>query len=396
MSRPKLLSPPPDAKELVNYTDKYCCVIKVAITNINAKIYWENPLSISKCYPAVYVTKAARVNNGRVVSCHYLETTITELDYRTLVDYYTWDKLEVKELWIYRRGYMPTPFIRGILDLYEKKTILKGDKAHALDYMIAKNMLNAGYGMTVTNIIRMILEYSNEYGFLAPEPPSLVDEIEKYNKKYNRFLYYPWGVWVTAHVRRTLYRTILVVGSDYVYSDTDSVKCLNQAAHTKVFETYNSFIMESIQKAVARTRIPYEKFAPTNSKGKSFPIGQWEFEGTYDRFKTLGRKRYLVDESGKLSITVAGLNKGAIEYINRDGNAFEEFKDGMEIPAEYAKRNILLPIDTEKTFKGRDYLGNYFEVVTKSGAHISPSDYKMSMSEDFRRYLTLLSMDMEY
>jgi len=291
---------------------------------------------------------------------------------------------------------MPTPFIRGILDLYEKKTILKGDKAHALDYMIAKNMLNAGYGMTVTNIIRMILEYSNEYGFLAPEPPSLVDEIEKYNKKYNRFLYYPWGVWVTAHVRRTLYRTILVVGSDYVYSDTDSVKCLNQAAHTKVFETYNSFIMESIQKAVARTRIPYEKFAPTNSKGKSFPIGQWEFEGTYDRFKTLGRKRYLVDESGKLSITVAGLNKGAIEYINRDGNAFEEFKDGMEIPAEYAKRNILLPIDTEKTFKGRDYLGNYFEVVTKSGAHISPSDYKMSMSEDFRRYLTLLSMDMEY
>ena len=90
------------------------------------------------------------------------------------------------------------------------------------------------------------------------------------------------------------------------------------------------------------------------------------------------------------------MNKGAVKYINRDGNAFEEFKDGMEIPAEYAKRNILIPIDVEKTFKGRDYLGNYFEITAKSGAHISPSDYKMSLSEDFRRYLTMLSMDLEY
>ena len=396
MSTPKLVTPPPDEAELVNYTEKFCCVIRAAFTNLNAKIFWENPLSSSKCYPEVYVQRTARINNGRIVSCHYLETTITELDYHTLLDFYTWDRMDILELWIYRRGYMPTPFIRGVLDLYEKKTVLKGDKEHALEYMISKNMLNACYGMTVTNIIRPILTYDNNMGFLVPEAPNLVDEIEKYNKKYNRFLYYPWGVWVTAHVRRTLYRTILAVGADYVYSDTDSVKCLNQEAHKKVFERYNDFIMEAIQKAVDRTRIPYEKFSPTNAKGRSFPIGQWEFEGTYDRFKTLGRKRYLVDESGKLAITVAGLNKGAVKYINRDGNAFEEFRDGMEIPAEYAKRNILVPIDVEKTFKGRDYLGNYFEITPKSGAHISPSDYKMSLSEDFRRYLTMLNMDMEY
>lgn len=396
MSSPKLVSPPPCEQELVNYTNKFCCVIRLSITNLNAKIFWENPLSISKCFPEEFVSKTARVNNGRIVSCGYLETTITELDYRTLCDYYTWDKLEVIELWIYRRGYLPTPFIRGVLDLYETKTVLKGDKEHYVEYMISKNMLNAGYGASVTNIVRPILKYDNVKGFLPPEAPNLVDEIDKYNKKYNRFLYYPWGVWTTAHVRRTLYRTILEVGPDYVYSDTDSVKCLNQEKHNPVFERYNQMILESIDKAVERTRIPFEKFSPTNRDGKKFPIGQWEYEGNYDRFKTLGRKRYLVDANGELALTVAGLNKGAVEYLNRNGNAFDEFKDGLNVPEEYAKRNIAFPIDDEKTFKGRDYLGNEFEITALSGIHISPSDYRLSLSADFKRYLTQLSMDMEY
>lgn len=393
MSSPKLVTGLVDEIELRKYTDRYCCVIRCAFHNINAKISWENPLSTAKCRPDSYVYKTAVKNNGRVVSCHYLETTITELDYHTLCDYYTWDKMEIHELWIYRRGYLPIPFIRGILDLYVKKTSLKGVVEQQLEYMISKNMLNAAYGMTVTEIVRPILEYND--GFLPPSPPNLVDEIDKYNKKFNRFLYYPWGVWVTAHVRRTLYRAILEVGTDYVYSDTDSIKLLNQAAHKHVFERYNEHVMHRIEETAKRTRIPLEYFTPVNKDGKAFPIGLWDYEGQYTRFKTIGRKRYITEKNGKTEITVAGLSKSAVSYINKDGNAFEVFTDGMYIPKEYAKRNVATPIDDERTFTGIDYMGNEFSQLSLSGVHIEPADYTMSVTEDFRRYLTTLSMDME-
>ena len=49
------------------------------------------------------------------------------------------------------------------------------------------------------------------------------EEIQKYNDSKNRFLYYAWGIWVTAYARRNLWTGILAVGKDYIYSDTDSI-----------------------------------------------------------------------------------------------------------------------------------------------------------------------------
>ena len=43
-----------------------------------------------------------------------------------------------------------------------------------------------------------------------------------------------------------------------------------------------------------------------------------DFEGYYERFKTLGAKRYMVQKDGKVNITVSGLNKKiAVPYLQQ-------------------------------------------------------------------------------
>ena len=107
--------------------------------------------------------------------------------------------------------------------------------------MIKKNMLNSAYGMTVTDIIRDEIFFFNyaQDPFPTEDPAykdydketidrlkliKMEEAIEKYNNGNNRFLFYPWGVWVCAYARRNLFTAIKECGKDYVYSDTDSVK----------------------------------------------------------------------------------------------------------------------------------------------------------------------------
>ena len=49
------------------------------------------------------------------------------------------------------------------------------------------------------------------------------ETIEKYNNKKNRFLFYPWGIFVTSIARHNLWMAIIEFGDDYIYSDTDSI-----------------------------------------------------------------------------------------------------------------------------------------------------------------------------
>ena len=44
--------------------------------------------------------------------------------------------------------------------------------------------------------------------------------------------------------------------------------------------------------------------SPKTVKGEIKPLGVWDFEGYYTRFKTLGAKRYLVEEDDNLYLTV--------------------------------------------------------------------------------------------
>ena len=69
-------------------------------------------------------------------------------------NFYTWDKIEIWNLHIYQKGYLPKDFIKGVIELIYKKTTLKGVEGEEVNYMQSKQNLNASFGMALTKIIQ--------------------------------------------------------------------------------------------------------------------------------------------------------------------------------------------------------------------------------------------------
>ncbi len=355
-----------------------CCVFDFEVWGLLPKRYQDHPISRSKCY----IIENYVVDNGRVVMAEHLKTTITEQDYFIYNEFYTWDKIAISNLRIYEKQYLPKEFILAILDLYWDKTKLKGVKGKEINYMISKNMINAGFGMMVTDPVREILEYlDNEY---YTAPADIESSIQRYNSNIRRFLYYPWGIWVTAYARANLFSGIIELGDDYIYSDTDSVKSINTEKHKEYFDRYNKQIFNKIEEVSKFYNIPIERFSPLNKT-----IGIWDDEGIYDSFKTLGAKRYLTyKKSNGYILTLAGANKKmAMEYLLKTGNPFKNFNNDLIIPPEHSGRLIMTYIDTEIEGDVADYMGTLYHYKEYTSVHMEGSEYNLSMSEEYIRYL---------
>lgn len=389
------------------YLHNYCCLFDITLYNVRPKVDYDHPVSVSKLIlPSDKVKRkkildGVRQDNGRVVTAEVMTTTMTEQDWFTFCDFYDFGDRDTEDpdyiihkFRIYDKGYLPKEFYRSILELYKRKTVLKDVDGEEINYMISKNMLNAAYGMIVTDIVRDILEYdcdSSEY--MPKTKPNLQEAIDKYNESKKRFLFYPWGVWVTAYSRRNLFTGILACGNDYIYSDTDSIKILNPEKHMDYIEWYNQRVTEKVKRAADFFRIDSTEFAPKNRKGVSKPIGIWEFEGVYKRFKTLGAKRYLIEkEDESYTLTVAGVNKKMacnylVEYFD---NPFDGFTHNLCVPSDYSGRLTLTYKDEGCDGVMIDYMGNRCEYHEKSYIHMEPSDYNLTMSDRYRDFLNYM------
>lgn len=377
--------------ELKKNLELYCCLFDVEFRGLRSRVYYDSYISRAHSWN---VEKAV-VQNGRVVSADRLCTTITDVDFTIIEKFYEWDSISIRDFRRYKRGYLPTDFVKAILQLYEDKTTLKNVAGKETEYMHGKENLNSCYGMIVTSIIRPLITYNEEWGF---DMPDLAEEIEKYNHNPGRFLYYPWGVWVTAYARRNLFSGIVEFGADYAYSDTDSIKVKNASKHMKYIEEYNRTIIDQLRKACDFHGIEYSKIEPLTVKGEKKPLGVWDFDGHYKRFKTLGAKRYMVEYSddprnkenrGKLSLTVSGLNKKTcIPYLQgKYGNGiFEAFNDDLYIPKGETGKNTHTYIDEERTGTLTDYLGHDAEYKELSCVHLEPTDYSLSLAREYVTY----------
>ena len=378
-----------DMKELEFYLKSYCCLFEVQFINLKPLTTIENPISSSRCS----YLEGYHINNGRVIDAKILETTITELDFDIYRNFYTWDGIKIGKFLVFYRGYLPTSLVKCLVKFYKDKTTLKGVAGKEDEYLQGKAMLNSAYGMAVTDIVRDDLEYHQELyadewqvGSTTP-----VSQLNRYNKNPSRFLYYPWGVWVTAHARHNLFKGIRAFGSDYVYSDTDSIKAINMDRHQDFIKNYNLHVREQLEKASDFHGIPMSDFEPETIKGEKKLIGVWDFEGTYDKFKTLGAKRYLVQKNNDIEFTVAGVNKKAIkEYMletyGLDG-VFDAFTRSLNIPAERTGKLTHTYIDREWQGEVVDYLGQKFYYFEKSSIHLEPAPFKISMLDAFWDYM---------
>lgn len=383
-------------KQFEYLISKFCCVFDIEFTNIFASLTQDNPISASKCF----LKENAAENNGRIVAAAKIALTITDVDFLILKNFYTWEKMRIGKMYCYKRDYLPTEFIHSILDLYEKKTKLKGVDGKEVEYLNSKEMLNSCYGMSVTNPLRDEFTYNGEWDINTLTKEQKTELLEKYNTSKNRFLFYPWGIFVTAYARRNLFTGIYEAGADYVYSDTDSVKIMNHENHADYFKAYNMQVVNKLRAACKYHNLPFSMCEPVTIKGITKTLGVWDYEGVYEQFKTLGAKRYMVKEENALkvdgksynfSLTVSGVNKkSAIPYLLEkygENGIFDAFTNYLSIPAKATGKNIHTYIDYEIRGTLTDYLGNVCDYQEKSGVHLEPTGYSLSLSIIYLNYL---------
>ena len=127
--------------ELEHYLKTYACLFDCKIYGLKPKFEYESYLPSYKCFLKVGVVE----NNGRVYSADMIATTLTEIDMQIINFAYTYDRIEISNFKISRKDYLPIEIIKSIIELYKKKTELKGVKGKEQEYLVSKGLLNSCY-----------------------------------------------------------------------------------------------------------------------------------------------------------------------------------------------------------------------------------------------------------
>lgn len=388
-------------KDFLNNLKLYCCCFDICFEGLEATTTFENYISVSRCW----CREGIQENNGRVVCASKIWTTITEQDFLIIKRMYKWKKCKVANFMRFKRDYLPRDFVKAVLTLYADKTKLKDVEGVEREYLAKKGMLNSTYGMSVTDPVRDLITYEQEWKIESQNPAEILD---KYNNDKNRFLYYPWGVWVTAYARKRLLDAILAVGeNDYLYSDTDSVKFLNPDKHQAFFDAENQKALDYLSTACKYHHLPEKYIKPKTVKGKEKPLGVWDFDGDYKSFKALRAKSYMYETyDSELHLTNAGLNKKKTVpwFIKKWGDdnilgfydnrmIFEHFADGLTVPAEATGKNTHTYVDHEISGALTDYLGNTAEYHELSFVHLEEASYDLSLTEEYKSYILVFATE---
>ena len=371
---------PKSAKELNYYLKKKCCFLDVSFFEIEKSQNFESIISVSKTEEQEGVEE----DNGRLIRAKHIRMSLTHIDLSVYAKFYRWKNMKLHRMLVYEKRRLPTELVRAVLELYAKKTTLKGIGGMESEYMHAKELINSVYGCMVTDIIRDQIVYEdNEW---KVKPCDIAKELERYNKSKTRFSFYGWGVMITSLARRALASAISAMGEDYIYSDTDSVKFRNPEKHKVYFAKYNKYMINELKEASEYHGIPLDMFMPKSKDGVRHPLGVWDFDGDYARFKTLGAKRYAVEyPDGHHSLTIAGVNKRtAIPYIEKHEKDFFDFmRFDYLFNEECCGKKLHTYIDDERSGELVDYLGNAGHFDELSSVHLMSTTYRMTAPDDY-------------
>lgn len=369
--------------------DDYAFILKLKFTNIQA-VTWNTYISAAKTHGTGYL-----YDNGRVLAARELWYTCTEQDFITICKVYKWDKLECEGVYMAKKKYLPAKLINFILDLYANKTQYKNVEGMESVYFTSKVWINSIYGMAVTAVFNSDVFFNQD----APDPwdvgilteEKVNEGLDKlriwYNNKY--FLSYAAGCWITAICRRRLFDCILSIDEDCIYCDTDSLFFINDHDFSW-FDKQSDAMLKDMCKVRG---LNYHKTRPKDKEGIIHPLGHLEPDrpkgvkegATFEAFKTLGAKKYCERWDGKLYMTVAGINKGAVGCLK----SIDDFSDGFIFDKDnphVRKLEHTYINDMEPVM----WPGGYFSDL-KHGIVMRPTGYKLSIPNIYDRLEDLLN-----
>ena len=360
-------------------------LLRIGIKNIRLRDpFWGCPyLSKDKCRN---IHKAVDTeDNGRILEAEYLETTITDIDLKIIMEEYKGEIIFLQG-WYASYKKLPQALINEVIKYYKDKTELKGVAGQEIFYDKAKALLNSLYGMMAQDPVKHNLIFKQVGDW--EEDSSLTDEEILGKSNQRAFLAYQWGVWVTAHSRDALERGIRLVhetdGADFIYCDTDSVKYTGNV-------DWSSYNADRIAECTVSGAYA------TDPKGQTHYMGVFETEDNpetgvaYRYFKTLGAKKYAyVEREGEgVHCTIAGVNKkkggkeldkyGGLsaftEDYNETGKGFV-FKEAGGTQAVY---NDTPPMD-HLVIEGRS-------LPVTANVAILPSEYTLGITGEYERII---------
>lgn len=324
--------------------DNMCCIIVWECSNIRLRKWQSIPyISKAKCR-AIY---KAKVGNGKVYRAERIGMCCTEVDFRIIQSHYKFDEdsVVIHKLYCAQRGMLAKPFREYLLYMFQQKTDLEDGDPYL--YNKFKNKINASFGMMLTDILHpeIVFNPMDKKVWKTNDITNVDEALYEHYKSYSTFLSYQHGVWILAHARKALIDGMDIVGDDLVQVDTDSVKTLGD--YKDEFNEINKII---IDKAETYDLKPY-----SIKNGHKHYLGVWEHEGkddkyTYEKFKTLGAKKYAVIKEGHNGIetTVSGLSKGAGKWFD-DNGGLDKFRIGTVVPPSNSGRTASVYNDLPNT-----------------------------------------------
>ena len=372
----------PEKLEKLNL-DKWAALIHVTFYGIDSMLFNHYILK-SSC---VHI-EGGLYDNGRLISADVCEMVLTDVDYQIVKKCYNIQREEVKSLHVALKGYLPKEFIEYVLEMYERKTKLKGVEGQEEVYRDSKNRINSLFGVSCTNIIKGSCEYTSgqwiTHGLTLEFVKEKLDELR--HSKTNCFPY-QYGVWITAYARRRLWEVVEALDPLHVgyekscaYYDTDSCKAPDSPEFRAAMEKSNAEVDEKLRKMCEEYGIDFERTRPKDPKGKAHPLGHWEIDGKYNEFKTLGAKRYAYEDESGLHITVAGVNpKKGVKALS----CVDDLRKDIRFGYDECGKSTSYYLDEMPEVDFIDADGNRYISEQKHGIALVPTVYNLSIDPAF-------------
>lgn len=354
--------------------DKWCFIIEFECENLKSTRF-NTFLSFSKCD----AIKNYKCDNGRVLSAEYVKLTMTNVDYGVFQQCYRMDNIKILDFRVSLAGYLSDTFVKYMLELYSNKTQFKGLDEYQATYAQSKQYINSMYGMMVTKTITDTVDFENGEWVKTPlTNATFIDKISREKKKLSKvFSAFQFGAWVTAYARRNLWRGILAIDPYVIYCDTDSIKCVH--TDTDFFDNYNAEIAEREKMRAGALGVDESQFAPTDKFGIVRRLGIFDYEDNYDKFKTLGAKKYIYEKSGELHMTVSGVRKKAVSQIS----SIDEFNDGLVFDVEHANKLLMSYVDDMRPIVWHKGEPDEWKSTYKHGIVAQPTTYSLGITPEY-------------